>query len=76
MYFACPRYVFACMSKMRARKAYSCLSVGSGVFYIHEALASPAGETGANGLKSLVFRNADSLSSLTGELNSPLIILC
>lgn len=57
-------------------KAYSCLSVGSVVLYINEALASPAGETGANGLKiSLYIEMLESLYSLTGELNSPLIIL-
>lgn len=39
-------------------KIYSCLFAGSGVLYIHEALASPAGETGANGLQVSVFRNA------------------
>ena len=48
-------------------KAYSCLSVGSVVLYINEALASPAGETGANGLKiSLYIEMLESLYSLTG----------
>ena len=57
-------------------KIYSCLSVGSGVLYIHEALASPAGETGASGLHvSLCLGMLESLSSVTGELNSPVIIL-
>ena len=77
MYFVCPRYVFACMSKMSAHENIQLPVCGVWCFvYSWSTCLSPAGETGASGLQvSLCLGMLESLSSVTGELNSPVIIL-
>lgn len=74
MYFVCPRYVLARMSKMSARESLQLPVCGVWCFlYSWSTCLSCWGDRCQWSEVSLCLGMLDSLSSLTGELNSPLI---